>query len=101
MPGHFAAAPLMHVLEMPSKDTEYSYTLPDGCTYFSLQARQNVDVRISTEEGKVVGKTNPYWTFKKNWAASSAASLWGSATITLYFAHSSDSQVDIEFWMWR
>ena len=101
MPGQFAAAPVMDVLEMPLSGVEYSYTLPDGCTYFSLQTRQNVDVRISTESGKVVSATNPYWTFKKNWAASSAASLWGAATITLYFAHDSSSQVDIEFWMWR
>lgn len=101
MSGHFAAAPLMHVVELPLKDVEYSYTLPNGCTYFSLQARTSVNVRISTESGKVVTSTNPYWTFKADWAASSVASLWGAATITFYFAHDEASQVDIELWMWR
>ena len=112
-----AAGPTIRSLTLSVQNTEYSAQLPDGTKHFSIQAVENTDVRIARVAGIVKdsvrqdgfvssthesdGDSDTYWTLKKNWVASSVEEMWGSATITLYFAFTGSNPVTLEFWIWR
>lgn len=99
MAGNFAAAPRVYNLTLTLADTEYSIELPQGCTYFELQARQNAEVRYAFETGHVATPTAPYLVLKKGYTYDSY-NMWGSAALTLFFASSTAGTV-IELNAWR
>lgn len=99
MAGNFAAAPVLFNQTLTNANTEYSIALPSGCTHFEMQARQNALVRFAFETGYVATPTAPYETLKAGYTYSSY-NLWGSQTMTLYFATPTAGTV-VELIAWR
>lgn len=89
--------PSVYVLTLTNADTEYSYTLPANTKKFTIQARENVDVRFAFETGKVATSTDPYFTLK-------AGNIWWEDNIntqsTIYFA-SSTADTNLEILIWK
>ena len=47
---------------MPSANTEYSWHLPIGLKFFTIRARGEVGIRVSTERDRVATSNDPYFT---------------------------------------
>lgn len=48
--------------KMPLANTEYSWALPKGCRWFTLQVREGTAIRIAVEAGYVADSQPPYFT---------------------------------------
>lgn len=88
--------PTINVVTLTNADTEYSATMPANTKKFTIQARENVDIRIAFVTGKVATPTDPYLTLK-------AGNVWWEDHIdsetTVYFASSSaGTYVEILIW---
>lgn len=94
-----SSAPVIYKVAMASDDTEYSQLLPNGTKHFEIQAREDFDVRVAFTDG-VVASGSDYITIKSGDAYSSYQ-LWGSATITIYIAHTAGETVNAELVCWR
>ena len=99
MAGNFAAAPVLFNQTLTAANTEYTITLPAGCTHFEMQARTNANVRFAFETGKVATPTAPYMTLKAGYTYSSY-NLWGSQTLLVYVATPTAGTI-VELIAWR
>lgn len=51
---------------MATADKEYEIYLPKGTQFFTLHVRDGTAIRLASQQGKVSGSENPYWTHKAN-----------------------------------
>lgn len=87
---------------LTNADTQYTVTLPAGCSHYSFQCRTAFDVRFAFVTGKVATPTAPYATLKSGQAYSSPEDFTLKAgSETIYFA-SSQAGVVVEIvpWIW-
>lgn len=88
----------LQTVTLTNADTEYSITIPSGTKRFSMQPRQNVDVRFAFESGKVATPTEPYATMKGG-APYTETNLDLQSDLTIYFASSTaGTVVEIIYW---
>ena len=53
-------------ITMPEANKEYSWALPQGCQWFTLQVRDGTPIRIAFESGHVANSEVPYFTLLAN-----------------------------------
>ncbi|MCS7038034.1 MAG: hypothetical protein NZP34_00350 [Caldilineales bacterium] len=89
----FASNPVIFNVTLTNANTEYSLTLPQGCTHFEFQARQSVAVEFAFVSG------GPYMTLKAGGAYSSY-NLWGGQSLTIFFRSTTAGTI-VELVAWR
>ena len=98
-----SSLPEQEVIDLPSKDTEKSITIPKDATKITIQESNANDIRYSFTQGKVAGSNEPHWKLKSGQARNiEDLYLQGKNADngrTLYVASPvAGSRVQIEIW---
>lgn len=91
--------PVITEVDMPTKDTEYSITIPKDAKSYTVKTRGNHAFRIAYKTGQVEAATGEFMTIPAG-SAESEDSIGREDPVVLYVSCESDGE-KLEVKIWR